>query len=163
MGFCAHGRRGSERPPSLFGLASELPSRPSRLTSKRQSRSIQAARHAPTAYAVRSPISRRDVPAPVSHVRARTPAEFGALCPDQPRLWRPRCRSMDFETLARVRLRKGAGGGNPGDGFCVMELVSWISGDDRTTDEPDCASPHLTAFAIALNDSAMTWQVRDSM
>ncbi len=44
-----------------------------------------------------------------------------------------------------------------------MELVSWISGDDRTTDEPDCASPHLTAFAIALNDSAMTWQVRDLM
>jgi len=70
---------------------------------------------------------------------------------------------MDFETLARVRLRKGAGGGDPRDGFCVMELVSWISGDDRTTDEPDCASPHLTAFAIALNDSAMTWQVRDSM
>ena len=70
---------------------------------------------------------------------------------------------MDFETLARVRLRKGAGGGDPRDGFCVMELVSWISGDDRATDEPDCASPHLTAFAIALNDSAMTSQVRDSM
>lgn len=70
---------------------------------------------------------------------------------------------MDFETLARVRLRKGAGGGDPRDGFCVMELVSWISGDDRATDEPDCASPQLTAFAIALNDSAMTAQVRDSI
>ena len=70
---------------------------------------------------------------------------------------------MDFETLARVRLRKGAGGGNPRDGFCVMELVSWISGDDRATDEPDCASLHLTAFSIALNDSAMTSQVRDTM
>ena len=70
---------------------------------------------------------------------------------------------MDFETLARVRLRKGAGGGDPRDGFCVMELVSWISGDDRATDEPDCASPQLAAFAIALNDGAMTWQVRDSM
>jgi hypothetical protein len=44
-----------------------------------------------------------------------------------------------------------------------MELVSWISGDDRVTDEPACASPHLTAFAIALNDSAITSKVRDSM
>ena len=70
---------------------------------------------------------------------------------------------MDFETLARVSLRKGAGGGDPRNGLCVMELVSWISGDDRATDEPACASPHLTAFAIALNDSAITRQVRDSM
>jgi hypothetical protein len=70
---------------------------------------------------------------------------------------------MDFETLAHISLRKGAGGGDPGNGLCVMELVSWISGDDRVTDEPECASPHLTAFAIALNDSAITRQVRDSM
>jgi len=41
-----------------------------------------------------------------------------------------------------------------------MELVSWVSGDDRATDEPACASPNLTAFAIALNDSAINWQVR---
>ncbi len=70
---------------------------------------------------------------------------------------------MDFEALARVSLRKGAGGGDPHNGLCVMELVSWIGGDDRATDEPSCASPHLTAFAIALNDSAITRQVRDSM
>jgi hypothetical protein len=70
---------------------------------------------------------------------------------------------MDFETLARVHLREGAGGGASGDGFCVMELVSWISGEDRITDQPDCASPHLTSFAIALNDSAPTGHVRDSM
>jgi hypothetical protein len=70
---------------------------------------------------------------------------------------------MDFETLARISLRKGAGGGDPQNGLCVMELVSWISGDDRATDEPACASPHLTAFAIALNDSAITAEVRDSM
>lgn len=70
---------------------------------------------------------------------------------------------MDFETLARIDLRKGAGGGDPRNGLCVMELVSWIGGDDRATDEPACASPHLTAFAIALNDSAVTAQVRNSM
>ena len=70
---------------------------------------------------------------------------------------------MDFEALARISLRKGAGGGDPRNGLCVMELVSWISGDDRVTDEPACASPHLTAFAIALNDSAATRQVRDVM
>ena len=70
---------------------------------------------------------------------------------------------MDFETLARISLRKGAGGGDPRNGLCVMELVSWISGDDRATDEPACASPHLTAFAIALNDSAISTEVRDSM
>lgn len=70
---------------------------------------------------------------------------------------------MDFEALARVRLREGAGGGPSGHGFCVMELVSWIGGDDRVTDQPDCASPHLTAFAIALNDSALTGRIRDSM
>ena len=70
---------------------------------------------------------------------------------------------MDFESLARISLRKGAGGGDPRNGLCVMELVSWISGDDRATDEPACASPHLTAFAIALNDSAISAEVRDSM
>ena len=70
---------------------------------------------------------------------------------------------MDFEALARISLRKGAGGGDPRNGLCVMELVSWISGDDRTTDEPACASPYLTGYAIALNDSAITRQVRDSM
>jgi hypothetical protein len=70
---------------------------------------------------------------------------------------------MDFEALAQVRLREGAGGGEPGAGFCVMELVSWISGDERITDQPDCASPHLTAFAIALNDSAPSGEVRNSM
>ena len=70
---------------------------------------------------------------------------------------------MDFESLARVRLREGAGGGASGDGFCVMELVSWIGGDDSVSDQPDCASPHLTAFAIALNDSALTGRIRDSM
>jgi len=69
----------------------------------------------------------------------------------------------DFETLARIRLREGAGGGVAGAGHCVMELVSWIDGDDRVTDEPDCASPCLTAFAIALNDSAPTDAVRDEM
>jgi hypothetical protein len=62
---------------------------------------------------------------------------------------------MDFEKLARVRIRKGAGGGDPtGGGLCVMELVSWIDGDDRLTDQPHCACPALTAFAIALNDAA---------
>jgi hypothetical protein len=70
---------------------------------------------------------------------------------------------MDFEALARISLREGAGGGDPRNGLCVMELVSWISGDDRATDAPACASPHLTAFAIALNDSAITPQVRNSM
>lgn len=70
---------------------------------------------------------------------------------------------IDFEALARVRLREGAGGGEPGAGHCVMELVSWISGDDRVSDQPDCASPFLAAFAIALNDSAPDGRVRDEM
>jgi hypothetical protein len=70
---------------------------------------------------------------------------------------------MDFEKLARIRLRRGAGGGDPQSGFCVMELVSWISGDDRATDAPSCASPALTAFAIALNDSAADAALRDTL
>ena len=70
---------------------------------------------------------------------------------------------MDFEALARIRLSNGAGDGDPRHGLCVMEMVSWISGDDRTTDQPSCASPHLTTFAIALNDSAITSEVRDSL
>src|SRR5262249_44927713 len=46
--------------------------------------------------------------------------------------------------------------------FCVMELVSFIGGE-RVTDQPDCASPFLTAYAIALNDGAPTQAVRDEM
>lgn len=71
--------------------------------------------------------------------------------------------AMDFQAIARVRLRQGAGGGDPRDGFCVMELVSWISGDDRATDEPACASPALTALAIALNDGAPSPDLRDAL
>jgi hypothetical protein len=82
------------------------------------------------------------------------------------RVWRQNTL-MDFENLARVRLRKGPGGGESaasGDGgLCVMELVSWIASEERVTDEPACACPVLTAFAIALNDSAPDGERRDSL
>ncbi len=75
---------------------------------------------------------------------------------------------MDFEKLARVHIRKGpgasGGGGDPGGGgLCVMELVSWIDGDERLTDQPHCACPALTAFAIALNDAAPDAAARNTL
>jgi hypothetical protein len=70
---------------------------------------------------------------------------------------------LDFEKLADLRLREGAGGGTPGAGHCVMELVSWLSGDDLVCDQPDCASPSLASFAIALNDAAASGRIRDEM
>jgi hypothetical protein len=71
---------------------------------------------------------------------------------------------MNFENLARIRLRKGPGGQDADDGgLCVMELVSWIASDERVTDEPSCACPVLTAFAIALNDSAPDGERGDSL
>jgi hypothetical protein len=44
-----------------------------------------------------------------------------------------------------------------------MELVSWISGDDFISDQPDCTSPCLASFAIALNDGALDGRIRDEM
>jgi hypothetical protein len=74
---------------------------------------------------------------------------------------------MDFEQLAHLNLRQGAGGGagssDGGGGLCVMELVSWIDGDERLTDQPHCACPSLTQFAIALNDAAPGAEERDTL
>src|SRR4051812_29594083 len=37
-------------------------------------------------------------------------------------------------------------------GVCLMEAVAWFAGEPHS-DRPQCASPALTSFGIALNDS----------
>ncbi len=37
------------------------------------------------------------------------------------------------------------------DGHCAMEVVSWLA-DEGFTDAPQCASPILARYTIALND-----------
>ena len=37
------------------------------------------------------------------------------------------------------------------DGHCAMEVVAWLAGEGHT-DAPDCASPVLRRYTIALND-----------
>jgi hypothetical protein len=65
--------------------------------------------------------------------------------------------------LDEIRLSEGGGGGDPRTGLCVMELVSWLEGADDITDRPSLASPALTSFAIALNDSAPSARTRDTL
>jgi hypothetical protein len=40
---------------------------------------------------------------------------------------------------------------NPQNGSCVMEVVSYIAGEEYS-DHPECACPLITTFAIAVND-----------
>ena len=49
-----------------------------------------------------------------------------------------------------LKLRKGVGK-SYADGFCVMQAVAWLSGDEHT-DSPECACPALATYAIGLND-----------
>jgi hypothetical protein len=62
-----------------------------------------------------------------------------------------------------IRLRNGAGDGNPRDGLCLMQAVHWFSGADITTDHPPCASPVLSDVGIVLNDHAPTQADRDGL
>ena len=70
---------------------------------------------------------------------------------------------IDFSQIARINLIKGAGGGDPRAGLCIMEMVSYFDGADRVTDHPECACPVLTAFAIRLNDQAPSQDDRDTL
>ena len=62
-----------------------------------------------------------------------------------------------------IRLRNGAGNGNPKDGLCLMQAVHWFSGADYLSDRPECASPVLCEMGIWLNDMAPTQAARDSL
>jgi hypothetical protein len=62
-----------------------------------------------------------------------------------------------------IRLRNGAGNGDPRDGLCLMQAVHWFSGADTTTDHPPCASPVLSHVGIVLNDHAPTQADRDGL
>jgi len=45
-------------------------------------------------------------------------------------------------------------GGNPHDGGCIMQAVSWLaSGGEEWTDAPACAHPVVRKVAIWVNDS----------
>ncbi len=69
-----------------------------------------------------------------------------------------------FETLGEIHLKSGGGGGDRSRGLCVMEMVDLLSGSvGRLTDRPVCACPVLTEFAIALNDSAPSAKMRDTL
>lgn len=70
---------------------------------------------------------------------------------------------MDFNKLAHINLIKGAGGGDPSNGLCIMELVSYFDDADHVTDRPQCACPVLTEWAVRLNDSAPTQAARDGL
>jgi len=70
---------------------------------------------------------------------------------------------IDFNAIAQIHLIKGAGGGNPRNGLCIMEMVSYFDGASRVTDHPECACLALTAFAIRLNDDAPSQADRDTL
>lgn len=70
---------------------------------------------------------------------------------------------MDFAKLASINLIAGKGGGDPKNGLCLMEMVSYFAGADRVTDTPPCACPMLTKIAIILNDRAPSQQARDTL
>jgi hypothetical protein len=65
--------------------------------------------------------------------------------------------------IPMIRLRTGAGNGNPREGMCFMQVVHWFSGADITTDHPPCASPVLSHVGIVLNDHAPTQADRDGL
>jgi len=51
-------------------------------------------------------------------------------------------------------LRLASGSHKAGTGYgCVMNIVSWESGDTLITDYPDCVDPVLAELAQALNDA----------
>jgi hypothetical protein len=62
-----------------------------------------------------------------------------------------------------AKLRFGPGDGNPADGLCLMQMVSWFAGDEQVMDHPACASPVLTFLGINLNDTALTQEARDTL
>lgn len=51
--------------------------------------------------------------------------------------------------LASITLRSGSGAS--ADDVCVMQAVDYIA-SGGTSDQPECASPVITAFMIGLND-----------
>ena len=56
-------------------------------------------------------------------------------------------------TLSIDSLRLGAGSHDTrDDGLCVMEAVAWLAGEQHS-DQPQCASPVIRAFAMGLNDA----------
>jgi len=48
-------------------------------------------------------------------------------------------------------LRSGAGGGDPANGLCFMELTALMAGEP-ISDHPECACPVLTSYGIKIND-----------
>src|SRR5262245_14761657 len=55
---------------------------------------------------------------------------------------------VDLTTLV---LEHG-GHDNRADGMCLLEAVAWFAGEEHS-DEPDCVSPVLRAYGVALNDA----------
>lgn len=70
---------------------------------------------------------------------------------------------MDFTKIAEINLIGGAGGGDPRNGLCIMEMVSWFDGAQKVTDRPECACPFLTDVALRLNDRAPTQEDRNTL
>lgn len=61
---------------------------------------------------------------------------------------------INKKRLAKVIRKSLDSGGHAGpkDGFCVMEAVSYVSGEEWS-DSPKCACPFLTSLAISINDN----------
>jgi len=49
------------------------------------------------------------------------------------------------------------------DGLCLMQMVSWFSGNEQPTDNPFCADSFLSMIGRYLNDNAPSQEDRDSL
>ncbi len=59
---------------------------------------------------------------------------------------------LNQERLSEIENKKlNRGSGSTIDTACIMQMVSYITGD-KWTDSPECACPVLTRYAIYLND-----------
>ena len=63
--------------------------------------------------------------------------------------------------LQTITLSKGAHGQDD-DGYCVMEFVAYVAGEDWT-DEPACCCPVIAAFCRAWNDGLPSDAERDRL
>lgn len=70
---------------------------------------------------------------------------------------------MSMEIFQPIKLRYGAGSGDPRDGLCLMQMVDWFSGSTNVSDQPACASPVLARIGIWLNDRAPSQEARDGL
>lgn len=67
---------------------------------------------------------------------------------------------MIRELPANITILKGHHADCKGTDGCVMDIVSYVCGYNTITDQPSCACPVLTRFAIRLNDFIQDTELR---